>query len=515
MRKNIIAFILIISGLILFLYAYVERINEEYAENIFSVESKTFDDTFTRFLQNFDHNIQNIQSNFKEPAQIKDTLFTQNFFLNIFKTNPKVISIGFFQNNYKIGIRKEKNSIIYAIDSTKNLDIVRWQRFENEKFISAWDESFEISINDTQRIKNLVNKKEQIQWFFNENETINKSFLKNKELFYAGYAYQINTVNYVLLFSFSRSALIDDFKNLSKFDDTKLIIENNDGDIWDLSSGNTILNNNDVSIDSLSLNILSHFKKFDDKDTGIFKFKFHNEPFWNSFKRFSINTGLKNYILTIPGSQLILKTNDQRTTYFKWIALFLIISGLLLLFFKKRKKNTNNNYSIAPLKDILQDDENRYLEFKSSSRWDYRQEKYNPELENVIFKTIAAFGNTDGGILLIGVDDDKNILGLEKDFNTLKKPTADYYEIHLRNNLHKLMGVKNVSKNIRIQFEKNKENIIICKIKILAANEPIFIKTKNKNGQIVEKFFVRSGNSSQEINSVIEINDYINTRFNK
>ncbi len=36
-------------------------------------------------------------------------------------------------------------------------------------------------------------------------------------------------------------------------------------------------------------------------------------------------------------------------------------------------------------------------------------------------KTIAAFGNTDGGIFLIGVDDDKNILGLENDFQTLKK----------------------------------------------------------------------------------------------
>jgi len=29
-------------------------------------------------------------------------------------------------------------------------------------------------------------------------------------------------------------------------------------------------------------------------------------------------------------------------------------------------------------------------------------------------KTIAAFGNTDGGMLLIGVDDDKNILEVLK-----------------------------------------------------------------------------------------------------
>ena len=56
---------------------------------------------------------------------------------------------------------------------------------------------------------------------------------------------------------------------------------------------------------------------------------------------------------------------------------------------------------------------------------------------------------------------------------------------------------------------------MICKIKVLPTNEPIYLKFKNKNGQVEEKFFVRSGNSSQEIKSIAEITDYINTRFKK
>ncbi|MCK5637859.1 MAG: hypothetical protein KAH67_04060, partial [Flavobacteriaceae bacterium] len=78
-----------------------------------------------------------------------------------------------------------------------------------------------------------------------------------------------------------------------------------------------------------------------------------------------------------------------------------------------------------------------------------------------------------------------------------------------------LMGVKYVSKHVRMKFETCEDQKVICKIKIIAADEPLYLKYKNKNGQVEEKFFVRSGNSSQEIKSIAEINDYINTRFKK
>ncbi len=517
MRKYIFTSVLITTGVILFLFSILGNNKDEYVENIFSKESKIFDGTFTGFINEFENNVTTIKSNFTEPNKIKDSLFTRNFFLNNFKDNPHIVSIGFFQNNYKIGIKKEKNSVIYAIDSTKLIDIVRWKRFEDGEYISAWDESFENTINNSQQYKDLLKNTDKIQWFFYKNDTQNIDSLKNEDLLYAGYSFKIDTINSVLLFNFSRSALNNDFKNLSKYNDFKIIIENNNGDIWDLSSGKSISQNKNIDIktDSLSLNILNHFKRFDDKETGIFKFKYNNESFWNSFKKFSDLSGIKNYILTIPNSQLISNSKNDLTKYLKWFALLLISSGLILLLIKKRKFYLPNKINIPTIKDLLKNEESRYLEFKSSSRWDYKQEKFNPELENVIYKTIAAFGNTDGGILLIGIDDDKNILGLEKDFNTFKKNTADFYEIHLRNNLHNLMGVKNVSKNIRIQFEEIEKNKSICKIKVLAANEPVFMKIKNKNGQTEEKFFVRSGNSSQEIKSVIDINDYINTRFNK
>ncbi|MCP4882262.1 MAG: ATP-binding protein [Flavobacteriales bacterium] len=265
-------------------------------------------------------------------------------------------------------------------------------------------------------------------------------------------------------------------------------------------------------IDSLQLNIAKHYANFKDVPKGTFNFSYNNEIYWNSFERLSHDSGIQYYLYTVPNSHLRSKSNLFLVKFGSWIGLILILIGSFLLLIRKRFFYFPNKMKIPSVEELLEQDENRYLEFKSSLRWDYRQEKVNPELEKVIMKTVAAFGNTDGGILMIGVDDDKNILGLEKDFKTLKKTDADYYEVHLRNIMHKLMGVKYVSRYIRTQFERI-EDKFICKIKVISANEPLFLKYKNKNGQLEEKFYVRSGNSSHEIKSIAEINDYINTKF--
>ena len=73
--------------------------------------------------------------------------------------------------------------------------------------------------------------------------------------------------------------------------------------------------------------------------------------------------------------------------------------------------------------------ESEVLEFKSSARWDYREERVTKVLEQVIVKTLAAFLNAKGGILLIGVDDSGGIPGLERDYATLgKRPDRDGYQ---------------------------------------------------------------------------------------
>src|SRR5690606_31912102 len=72
-------------------------------------------------------------------------------------------------------------------------------------------------------------------------------------------------------------------------------------------------------------------------------------------------------------------------------------------------------------KGIIDIGENSNIEFKSTLRVDIKTNKPEKYIEISAMKTIAAFLNTNGGVLFIGVNDDKNILGLTHDFDSFNK----------------------------------------------------------------------------------------------
>ena len=54
----------------------------------------------------------------------------------------------------------------------------------------------------------------------------------------------------------------------------------------------------------------------------------------------------------------------------------------------------------------------------------------------------------------------------------------------------------------------------ICKLDILPSAKPLILTVNDKNGAGQEKFYVRSGNSSQEL-SLAEMPTYLAERFQK
>jgi predicted HTH transcriptional regulator len=61
---------------------------------------------------------------------------------------------------------------------------------------------------------------------------------------------------------------------------------------------------------------------------------------------------------------------------------------------------------------------------------------------------VAAFLNSEGGFLLIGVKDDKTILGLDGDFSNVGKPTTekiitDAFQLHFGNIIENFLGAEN------------------------------------------------------------------------
>ncbi len=176
-------------------------------------------------------------------------------------------------------------------------------------------------------------------------------------------------------------------------------------------------------------------------------------------------------------------------------------------------KITATEETVAPvlLEDLIAEGESDELEFKSTLRCDLKDGSVNKKLEEVILKTVAAFANSQGGTLLIGVSDDGEVLGLEPDYLSLGGVDRDKFELHLRNLLNQQFGTGFVTSRVAIGFHEVGEKEV-CQIETSPAKEPVILKVKDKNGQATEKFYARSGNSSQEI-PLSEVTAYIRDRF--
>jgi DNA-binding response OmpR family regulator len=152
------------------------------------------------------------------------------------------------------------------------------------------------------------------------------------------------------------------------------------------------------------------------------------------------------------------------------------------------------------LKSLIDAGENDRFELKSTSRWNLKSNKPDKEIENAWLKTIIAFLNTYGGILLIGVEDDGNVLGLEPD----KFPNSDRYLLHVNNLIREHIGME-VTQFIKFGLKQLDGKDILC-IHCSSSPEPAFLKNKKD-----EDFYIRVGPGSRKLTSR-ETLIYINNR---
>lgn len=159
---------------------------------------------------------------------------------------------------------------------------------------------------------------------------------------------------------------------------------------------------------------------------------------------------------------------------------------------KARIDMTHQEAVNEELEELVLSGESERLEFKSTLRYDLRTQAVNKKLEYVIAKTIAALLNTEGGDLLIGIDDESNALGLENDFQTLSKKNIDGFELQLIEIIKKYIGGQ-YSHHIKITFPiYNSQQI--CRVKVAKSSNPVFTKYEGQ-----EDFFIRTGCSSQPL----------------
>ena len=145
--------------------------------------------------------------------------------------------------------------------------------------------------------------------------------------------------------------------------------------------------------------------------------------------------------------------------------------------------------------DIIEKGENSEVEFKSTLRVDVKTGKVEKYIEQSVLKTIAAFLNSAGGTLLIGITDNKVILGLDLDFNSFTNPDKlDEFQKHLDNIISRSFGSR-FHRYIKIDFEEVDEKRICVLIVKEKSQEPVYIISDTKQ----ESFYIRRLASSIEL----------------
>ena len=146
---------------------------------------------------------------------------------------------------------------------------------------------------------------------------------------------------------------------------------------------------------------------------------------------------------------------------------------------------------VQPIMDTIALGEGPNVEFKSTLQWDLYQNKINTDLRQPVLKTIVAFMNSDGGTLLIGVEDSGAIFGLERDLET----TRDSEDVFL--NLLSSLIIDNIGVEftnlVDARIEKVSE-LSICVVNVSKSTNPAFL-----SGNRGSEFYVRVLNTSRQL----------------
>ncbi len=185
------------------------------------------------------------------------------------------------------------------------------------------------------------------------------------------------------------------------------------------------------------------------------------------------------------------------------------------------KSESDNPVKLKEIKyrvfDCLADKERGNIEFKCSFYGIHDgtlpSQKNILKAKKQVVNTIASFINSEGGTLIIGIDDESNeIIGISEDLifaspgKSKNLDPEDYYLLHLKDALQAyLFNYEIAISNVSFNLEKIPSGEIVCIIDVQRGNHPVFTTEKS--------IYVSLSNSKKELKGDMAKN-YIKERFN-
>lgn len=175
---------------------------------------------------------------------------------------------------------------------------------------------------------------------------------------------------------------------------------------------------------------------------------------------------------------------DEAPTYDEWLA----------------KREAEKGTVTEAVRKLISGDESGTVEFKETLEYvdripdsvpenrivEFRATKQKERVESVL-KTVCAFINGKGGTLLIGVADDKTIVGLAPDLSMLGlKQNRDGFELKLKELLKR---IRLLPTDLEIDFPEV-DGKMICRVSVPASPVPHYLDNR---------LFIRFGNATEEL----------------
>lgn len=180
-----------------------------------------------------------------------------------------------------------------------------------------------------------------------------------------------------------------------------------------------------------------------------------------------------------------------------------VIVQLLQPFLKRNIKDEEEKATPKTIKRLIKKGESETLEFKSTIRTNLFTKEQDRKIEQAAVKTLVAFLNTDGGTLLVGVDDKGDIVGIEKD----NFRNVDGAHRHFSNLIKNHLGQEFLP-FIKTEVIKMKQGNVL-KADCTPSDRSVFLKADGN-----EDFYVRTGPSSVKLEGS-KLIAYVNRRFGK
>lgn len=191
-------------------------------------------------------------------------------------------------------------------------------------------------------------------------------------------------------------------------------------------------------------------------------------------------------------------------------------------------KDTNLD-DISKIQDLLNSEESDILERKSS--FFGGKDSYDPiNQEFNIARTIAAFLNSNGGVLILGQQDDMEITGIEGDISKSQRMDKDGFQLEIFDAIRSYLSPTITSNLCKVYFNKVEDKQLAI-IKCDKSHTPIYFKAKSRKPkynpqyhdycksigispfETKNEFWVKSGNGKVELKDPRDLDEYLKNRF--